>query len=392
MWTIFKNKFIIFQTKDKENRFADEDAPRAKKYFVKSRPKRDLETTKTSSTPCKTNKEGRCRVSSSPGNNKKHLARNASTAPRVSKTARRTSNITRVAKPTAEDPMLADGTQQTGFWDVPPAFGTFGTFKKQAVRHSTRGQDRHDEYEDEEEHIQPPAPVRTTKKNQTYLDTTSDEQRFFPSFPAPPSPYLNPFASNGGFGRPPLFPGPTANRAPSRFHPQFGPKYTQPHTNRGPGSAYPAESHDRYLHTNLLGSGNFEVVRGGTYYGDDDDGYHHTTGGTAPGHYQQQEDDDGYFHHNGHASPHGYRNNPSAGGGDFFANFRDFADINPPTRSFSHHHETVADAEPHGSDSHEHGGPKNILDKLESSSHKIEVHQPYTASSSRDSDPMMATF
>lgn len=289
------------------------------------------------------------------------------------------------------DDMLADGTQQTAFWDVTAPFAVYNPYKKQDT--GINDHDRHDEYDEEEdESIVPPSgPARSTRKNQTYYDTTSDEQRFFPSFPAPPSPYLSPFASSAGFGRPPLFPGPTANRAPSRFHPQFGPKYTAPLPNRGPSSAYPAESHDRYLHTNLLGSGNFEVVRGGTYYGDDDDGYH-STGGGGQGHYHQ-EDDDGYFHHNGHSSPHGYRGNPSAGGGggDFFANFRDFADINPPTRSFSHHHETVADAEPHGSASHEQ--PKNILDKLESSSDNVEVHQAYSSSSSlRDSDPMMATF
>lgn len=304
-----------------------------------------------------------------------------------------------------QDPMLADGTQQTAFWEVAPRFGSaYDAFKKHAAAHAQQhAQNRQDEYEDEDdEGLTAALPARGTRKNQTYMDTTSDEQRFFPSFPAPPSPYLNPFASTGGgFARPPLFPGPTANRAPSRFHPQFGHKYNHPQTNRGPGNAYPAESHDRYLHTNLLGSGNFEVVRGGTYYGDDDDGYHHT-GGTGPAHYHQ-EDDDSYFHHNGHSAP--YRNNPSAGGGDFFANFRDFADINPPSRSFSHHHETVADADPHGSSSHEHtlDQPKNILDKLESSSDHIEVHQPYTASSSSSSsrtrsatdqeiDPMMATF
>lgn len=375
------------------------ESSRAKSYLVKLRPKRDLEhersnnTATASSTPCKSDKERGCRALSQRFTNRKKTHRDSS---RVRKTGRKqASNSTRISKPAAEDPMQADGTQQTDFWDVSPGFGAFNNFKKQTTHH--RIQDRHDEYDDgdEEDEVPAAAPVKTSRKNQTFLDTTSDEQRFFPSFPAPPSPYLNPFASSGGFARPPVFPGPTANRAPSRFHQQFSPKYTQPHTNRGPGSAYPAESHDRYLQTNLLGSGNFEVVRGGTYYGEEDnDAYHHASGATGPAHYHQQQhdDDDSYFHHNGHASPHGYRNNPSAGG-DFFANFRDFADINPPARSFSHHHETVADAEPHGSGSEEHRQPKNILDKLESSSYKVEVHQPYAASTNtRDSDPMLATF
>ncbi|CAL8134614.1 unnamed protein product [Orchesella dallaii] len=365
-----------------------EESPRGKpSYRVKSRPKRDVDDeahghlSSTSSSrrvaPCESKVAGGC-VPSTPA---KRLTRKS--APLRGTAIKTASN-----KTDSQDPMLADGTQQTGYWETAP-YGTYtAAYKKRKQSTATvQAAKRQDEFEEDEP--VPAVAATSRRKNETYHDTTSDEQRFFPSFPAP-APYLNPFSSGGNFGRPPLFPGPTANRAPSRFHPQFGPKYTSPPPNRGPSSAYPAESHDRYLHTNLLGSGNFEVVRGGTYYGDDDEGYHSTGGGGGggggAGHYHQ-EDDDSYFHHNGHSSPHGYRNNPSAGGGDFFANFRDFADINPPSRSFSHHHETVADIEPDGSASHEQ--PKNILDKLESSSDKIEVHQEYT---SRDKDPMMATF
>ena len=177
---------------------------------------------------------------------------------------------------------------------------------------------------------------RHSNATEHHEEPVSGEQRFFPSFPAP-SPYLGlggvPFGLPAA--RPPLFPGPAANRAPSRYYPQFGPsKYSPslgPPPNRGPSNVFSsAENHDHYQDNNLLGSGNFEVVRGGTYYQEDDGlDYYHQHG--------HDHDGDYYPHHNGHSAPHGYR----VPGQDFFANFRDFADINPPSRSFSRSEEVV---------------------------------------------------
>ncbi|CAG7727828.1 unnamed protein product [Allacma fusca] len=218
-------------------------------------------------------------------------------------------------------------------------------------------------------------------------DADGGEQRFFPSFPAPPAPYLlGPFGG-GPPARAPLFPGPAANRAPSRYHPQYaGHNKFSPPPNRGPSNVYSAESHDHYQDNNLLGSGNFEVVRGGTYYGDDDDGYH---GGSSGGSPQYHEHDDGdYYHHNGHSAPQeGYR----LPGQDFFANFRDFADINPPSRAFSHRHEALA-AEPRETIAFAHRPrqPKNILEKLENP--RYGGSNVSVSPLSKDSDPMMATF
>jgi hypothetical protein len=231
----------------------------------------------------------------------------------------------------------------------------------------------------------------SAQNNLTVLDHDSGEQRFFPSFPVP-NPYVGlPFG--GPPARPPLFPGPTANRAPSRYHPQFGPanKYNVqsiPPPNRGPSGVYSAESHDhdRYQDNNLLGSGNFEVIRGGTYY-EDDDAYHSGFHGGANDHHGHGDDGD-YYHHNGHSSPPGYR----APGTDFFANFRDFADINPPSRSYSHRHETVAvhPAFAAAASATKQRQPKNILEKLESSSSQSQHSS--TSTLSREKDPMMATF
>jgi hypothetical protein len=317
--------------------------------------------------------------------------------------------------------MVADGSEQENFWEMSSPFIMFDRYKssasseKDATATSHRRSSSHAPEDDDEDvtsvtqedssldsHLSP------TSGNVTFHDSNSEEQRFFPSFPAP---YLglSPFGSAPA--RAPLFPGPSANRAPSRYHPStFGggsppPKYSSL-ANRGPSNV--AASHDRYTDTNILGSGNFEVVRGGTYYGDEGSGgpaYHHGGGGGGGGayHSNSNDDDDSYYHHNGHSSP--YR----GGSGDFFANFRDFADINPHSRSFSHNVEDVAlldhsASEPVGthkvkgrSSSRRRSGtssssdkkPNNIFDQLELQEAESAHGQPRF---SMEYDPMMATF
>lgn len=79
--------------------------------------------------------------------------------------------------------------------------------------------------------------------------------------------------------------------------------------------AVPKETHG------LLGSGNFGVIPGGTFYAENEPG--------ASSHY---DDFDSYFH-NGHGKPSFYFDKPS-GSKQYkqqqFANFKDFADINVP--------------------------------------------------------------
>ncbi len=65
------------------------------------------------------------------------------------------------------------------------------------------------------------------------------------------------------------------------------------------GLLTPEEARDN----EILGSGNFEVIKGGTFY--DPETYYHTRY-NRPQYYDDEEED---------------------GGGDFFENFRDFADI-----------------------------------------------------------------
>lgn len=209
--------------------------------------------------------------------------------------------------------------------------------------------------------------------NETSGDADAGEQRFFPSFPGP-NPYLGlrPYIPGR---RAPLFPGPIANRVPTRSHSTFGGKYS--HSNRGPSGVYPAESHDhidRYVDNNLLGSGNFEVVRGGTFYADED--AYHSNGFTHSSSPHHHSDDGDYYHHNGHSSGFG------SPGTDFFANFRDFADINPHSRSYSHNYEKRVIFEPGPNERQ----PKNILDKLQSRADIIGENR------SGESDPMVATY
>lgn len=78
----------------------------------------------------------------------------------------------------------------------------------------------------------------------------------------------------------------------------------------------------------MLGSGNFGVIHGGTFYGEEKEAQEYDSP-SAPLH--------SYYGGNGHGRPAFYRGNPEPQryrtSEDFFANFRDFADISTPTKS-----------------------------------------------------------
>ncbi|KAF3427988.1 hypothetical protein E2986_13611 [Frieseomelitta varia] len=92
-----------------------------------------------------------------------------------------------------------------------------------------------------------------------------------------------------------------------------------------------ATAKDPLLHHPLLGSGNFGVIRGGTYYPEEKENDEYATDDGSP--YNP-------YYHGGSRGRANYLRNPKPQpirGGDFFANFRDFADITaPPKSSFSH--------------------------------------------------------
>ncbi|XP_076164517.1 uncharacterized protein LOC143145225 [Ptiloglossa arizonensis] len=106
----------------------------------------------------------------------------------------------------------------------------------------------------------------------------------------------------------------------------------------------------------LLGSGNFGVIRGGTYYPEEKENDEYSS------------DDSAYnpYYHGGNRGRANYYRNPKpqpVRGGDFFANFRDFADITaPPKSSFSHL--SVVYANKNGSATERITEPRNIIETL----------------------------
>ncbi|XP_054005206.1 uncharacterized protein LOC128890584 isoform X1 [Hylaeus anthracinus] len=106
----------------------------------------------------------------------------------------------------------------------------------------------------------------------------------------------------------------------------------------------------------LLGSGNFGVIRGGTYYPEEKENDEYSA------------DDSVYnpYYHGGNRGRANYYRNPKpqpVRGGDFFANFRDFADITaPPKSSFSHL--SVVYANKNGSATGRITEPRNIIETL----------------------------
>lgn len=107
-------------------------------------------------------------------------------------------------------------------------------------------------------------------------------------------------------------------------------------------------------HHSLLGSGNFGVIRGGTYYPEDKENDEYSV---------DENLYNPYYHNRGRAQ---YYRNPKPQpirGGDFFANFRDFADITaPPKSSFSHL--SVVYANKNGSSTGRITEPRNIIETL----------------------------
>ncbi|XP_044258406.1 uncharacterized protein LOC123007272 [Tribolium madens] len=101
----------------------------------------------------------------------------------------------------------------------------------------------------------------------------------------------------------------------------------------------------------LLGSGNFGVIRGGTFYDKD----------SESGHYER---DYSPFFKNGHGRPsyHGVPN-PRPHQHQQFENFRDFADINTPNSAYSQY--VVVYVNKNATKHHEEvKKPKNIIESL----------------------------
>lgn len=210
-------------------------------------------------------------------------------------------------------------------------------------------------------------------------DGISMGQHFFPSF-APIFPAPSPL----GHSRPSVFQEPAHSPRPTLLRPQ--------HNSFQPISFGGGSFRDnQYVHTaaaaetnsnNLLGSGNFGVIRGGTFYSDDDQAEASIYGGSGNNEFFSP-----YYHsNNGHGRPAFYNGGGATNprpqhnrGNDFFANFRDFADISTPTKSSFSEYVVVyvnKNSSRHDDGHDEQGSvpgdskPKNIIEQLKMLDHE----------------------
>lgn len=106
----------------------------------------------------------------------------------------------------------------------------------------------------------------------------------------------------------------------------------------------------------ILGSGDFAVVRGGTFYPDDEDRKYR---------FKSNDDFFGSYFNNGHGRPNAETLKQPYYPEDPFENFKDFADINAGSEpGFSHYVVIYANknsTKPHPS----HPSPKNIFEQLQ---------------------------
>ncbi|XP_076668288.1 uncharacterized protein LOC143368935 isoform X2 [Andrena cerasifolii] len=173
----------------------------------------------------------------------------------------------------------------------------------------------------------------TESSNPENTSLETDSQNFFPSFAELFTNHRLPFTEQ--------------RYRPNRFLGYF-------QRDRSGYQAAAASSKD--VHHPLLGSGNFGVIRGGTYYPEDKENDEYSMDDSAYNPYYQA----------GNRGRTNYYRNPKpqpVRGGDFFANFRDFADITaPPKSSFSHL--SVVYANKNGSAAGRITEPRNIIETL----------------------------
>lgn len=170
----------------------------------------------------------------------------------------------------------------------------------------------------------------------------TESQNFFPSF-----------AELFGNQRLPFNEQQQQSQQQQRYRPNRFLSYFQ----RDRGLYQTASASSKEVQHPLLGSGNFGVIRGGTYYPEDRENEDYAVEDSLYNSY--------YHGTNGRARANYYRNpKPQpVRGGDFFANFRDFADITaPPKSSFSHL--SVVYANKNGSTTGRITEPRNIIETL----------------------------
>ncbi|XP_053604874.1 uncharacterized protein LOC128672016 [Plodia interpunctella] len=157
------------------------------------------------------------------------------------------------------------------------------------------------------------------------LELIGNSQNFFPSFanlfePRPQNNFRLGFGNEGAYSQ-----RPNSYRSLLNY-PLFG-NYRNAETFGKQGTASSAPLVE--ASSSVLGSGNFGIIKGGTFFAQNDEDSDYNDGFSS-------------FYNNGHGRPSigvGYIANPRPNyNQDQFANFRDFADINTPSNTaFSHY-------------------------------------------------------
>lgn len=132
-------------------------------------------------------------------------------------------------------------------------------------------------------------------------------------------------------------------------------KQAAPSTATSIGGQYSASGRSNSFDQSILGSGDFAVVRGGTFYPDDE----------RPYKYKGSDVYFGGFFNNGHDPPKAHSLKQPYYPEDPFKDFKDFADINAGSDpAFSHF--IVIYANKNGTKPHpSHPSPKNIFEQLQ---------------------------
>ena len=171
-----------------------------------------------------------------------------------------------------------------------------------------------------------------------------DSQTFYPSYSAYQNPPL-------GHSRPPFYYQPEAaysHRPSSAYQQHVG------YDNGARLSGYKDSRYeDRSVDVNgVLGSGNFGVLKGGTFYNDNDDAY-------------TFDDDYSSYYQNGHGRQSFYNGNSRPQRYQQFENFKDFADINTPSNpAYSQFVIVYANKNDTKITVHPKSRPKNIIERL----------------------------
>ncbi|XP_016982520.1 uncharacterized protein LOC108047009 [Drosophila rhopaloa] len=210
---------------------------------------------------------------------------------------------------------------------------------------------------DEEDQFRPIANPNTKIVGDSH---TQAAQNFYPPFyhEAPPLGHSRPYFGHGP---------PVSESTPLSLPlPLLAPQQQQPQL----------ATQQRNFDASILGSGDFGVLRGGTFYPEEEMPYH-------------PEDNSDYIYgdaNNGHGRPSEGFVQKYTYPEEQFANFRDFADINTPADSaFSQF--VVVYAAKNATAPHSHPHPKNIFEQLELLDREKELEraksQPKTSSKNK---------